>query len=121
MITPNFLNLPEDIYIDDDQLKVIVEYGIENFCLPDEALIECGYSGRFYKYWILLAKSGDQRAQRILDYLDSIPKKWIRQTRKRVLKSNDMKAVSTYNLYMEDMIQQKTETETELTFNDEWI
>lgn len=115
------LSLPEQIYIDDTLLEIMVRWGYENYSLPEEVLSHFCLTSRYWKYWIVLAKTGDERSQRIVDEFDGMVNRWINKTRTRVLDSRDIKSVSNTLMYYQDRKDRLDDNGLDSPVQDNWL
>lgn len=116
------LNLPPDIFIDNDLLEKIVAFGIENYCFPEEVLSHFGLSPKYYSYWCKLETIENKQAAYIVDRLESMVNVWMSNSRARVHKSSDMKAIITSLNYLQERHDKRSELlKDEEKYVDGWV
>ena len=114
-------DIPEEIYIDNAGLEEMVRFGTENFCFPEEVLSHFGMSPRYYRYWLRLNLK-DKRATYIVDRFESMVNIWLSNTRSKILKSYDMKALSSSLEYLQQRHDERKDmlAEEDL-YQDGWV
>lgn len=115
------LEIPKELYINNTVLKSMVTWGEENFSYPEEVLSYFNMSPRYWKYWVWLSKSGDKKAIYIVDEFENMVNRWVNKTRHKVLRSNDLRSISTLFIPIQEKQDRKQDNEVELPVQDNWV